>query len=346
MSFTNNLRDDLSRRDFTINAIAYNHQQGLIDYFEGRSDLEKKIIKCVGDPDKRFNEDALRMLRALRFSSVLSFSIEQYTAQSIHNNKKLLNNIAIERISNEFSMLICGENSEAVIREFIGVFAVFIPEVLSMKNFEQNNIHHIYDVLNHTLKVVSNVPKVLHIKLAALFHDIAKPITYSTDEQGAGHFYGHQKKGAEMAQNILSRLKYDNCNIERVTKLVLYHDALIELDEKIIKRWLNKLSEQVLRELITLKKADTLAQNPQYHFRLNELDKVIVLMDKIIDQNQCFSLKDLAINGYDLLKLGVPQDKLIGQILNHLLCAVIDGTLINKKEVLMKEASQYFNLDT
>jgi tRNA nucleotidyltransferase (CCA-adding enzyme) len=198
-------------------------------------------------------------------------------------------------------------------------------------------------VLTHTLKVVKNVPDILHLKLAAFFHDIAKPITYSKDKQGVGHFYGHHKKGAEITRVILLRLKYDNFTIERVTKLVLYHDAVIELNENIIKRWLNKLSEEVLRELIILKKADTLALNPQYYFRLNEFDKITGLIDKVIIQEQCFSLKNLAVNGYDILKLGIPQNKLIGQILDYLLCNVIDGIFPNDEKILKNEAYKYYN---
>lgn len=343
VSFTGNLRDDLSRRDFTINAIAYNHQHGFVDYFEGRSDLEKRLIKCVGEPDKRFSEDALRILRALRFSAVLNFSIDENTARSIHKSKELLRNIAVERIANEFSKIICAEGVEAVIQEFIDVFSVFIPEALCMKNFEQNNVHHIYDVLTHTLKVVNNVPRDLHLKLAAFFHDIAKPFTYFKDEYGEGHFYGHQKIGSKMTEDILKRLKYDNYTIEKVSKLVLYHDHVFDENEKIIKRWLNKLSEKTLRELITLKKADTLGQNPKYHYRLDHLDRINVLIDKIIEKEECFSLKDLAVNGYDLINSGFSQGKLIGQILDYLLAQVIDGDLPNDKKVLLKEASSLYS---
>jgi len=338
VSFTGSLKDDLSRRDFTINAIAYNHQQGLIDYFEGRADLEKRLIRCVGQPDKRFTEDALRILRALRLSAVLNFSIEDNTAWSIRKNKDLLRNIAMERISSEFSIIICADGVENVIREFIDVFGVFIPEAIHMKNFHQNNMYNnnVHDVLNHVSKVVNKVPGELHLKLAAFFHDIAIPFTYSADNLREGHFCRHHKDGFEMTKDILTRLKYDNKTIEKVTKLVLYHDVVIDNDERIIKRWLNKLSEQVMRELITLKKADILAQNPQCHYRLKELDQLSEIIDKIIAQEQCFSLKDLAVDGHDLIKLGIPQGKLIGQVLNYLLSQVIDGNLPNKKEELLK----------
>ena len=355
VSFTSNLEDDLKRRDFTINAIAYNHYHGIVDYFAGRSDIEKKLIKCVGEPDKRFGEDALRILRALRFSAELNFTIEEDTARSIHKNKDLLRNIAVERIANEFSKILCAEGAESVIYEFIDVFDVFIPEVIYMKDFSENNVkctyapyqvcdvNDAYDVLTHTLKVVKNVPKVLHLKLAAFFHDIAKPFICYSENLRLDRVCDHAKKGAQMTEDILTRLKYDNNTIDKVTKLVLYHDAEIEKDERILKRWLNKLSEQVVRDLIVLKKADILGQSFQNHNKIQELDRINGIIDKIITEKQCFLLRDLAINGHDLIKLGIPQGKSMGQILNNLLFQVIDGNLPNEREVLLKSAiDQYY----
>ncbi|HHV96544.1 MAG TPA: HD domain-containing protein [Clostridiaceae bacterium] len=382
VNFTGNLKEDLKRRDFTINAIAYNHNHGIVDYFGGRFDIEKRIIKCVGEPDRRFGEDALRILRALRFSAELNFTIEENTARSIHKNKELLRNIAVERIAGEFSMILCAEGAESVVYEFTDVFGVFIPEIVHMKNFYKTNnsckMKNTYqdktpkkcdmygtcetcDLLTHALKVVNNVPKDLRLKLAAFFHDIGKPFTGSSDQwerkcicewEGEPKYFHkyeqcfnenecfseHAKKSSEIAKDILIRLKYDNNTIDKVTKLILYHDITFENDERILKRWLNKLSEKVMQDIIVLKKAHVLGQGFQDHCKLKQLDEINDTIDKIITQKQCFLLKDLAVNGHDLIKLGIPESKSLGQILNHLLFQVIDGNLPNEKEALLKAA--------
>ncbi|MDF2686407.1 MAG: hypothetical protein K0S55_1588 [Clostridia bacterium] len=343
VNFTKNLKNDLARRDFTINALAYN-KDCIIDFFDGRDDLEKRIIRCVGIPDERFKEDALRILRALRFSAVLGFDIEDKTAESIHKNKSLLKNIANERISSEFSKLLCGDIKyvEKVLIEYIDVFGIFIPELLPMQNFLQNNEYHIYNVLNHTIKTVINTPENLIYRLTALLHDVGKPSSYTEDNKGVGHFYGHNKKSSEMAKDILKRLKYDSHTVYRVTTLILFHDIPIEADEKIIKKRLNKLSYNILKDLYIIKRADILSQNLKFISRLEELNKIKEMTDKIISEGQCYSLESLAVNGRDLKSLKISEGKQVGIILNYLLNAVINGDLINEKEILLIQAENYY----
>ena len=344
VSFTRDLKEDLARRDFTINALAYNNKDGIIDFFGGIEDLKNKIIRCVGIPDQRFNEDALRILRALRFSSVLGFEIQTNTAESIHKNKKLLLNIANERISIEFSKLLCGDNKEIekILIEYIDVFGVFIPELLPMKGFDQNNNYHIYDVYKHSVKAVINTPKVLMLRLSAFFHDIGKPLSYSQDNKGTGHFYGHSKKSEEMVRIILRRLKFDNSIIEIVSSLVLYHDITIEVDEKKIKHVLNNFSYDVYKSLIALKRADILSQNPKFLSRLETLDKIEKMIDKIISEGQCYTIDKLEIDGNDLIKLKIPQGNKLGKTLDYLLTAVINGDFPNEREILLNKAEKYF----
>jgi tRNA nucleotidyltransferase (CCA-adding enzyme) len=230
---------------------------------------------------------------------------------------------------------------EKILLEFIDVFTVFIPEFISTIGF--NNSIYDYDFLNHTVKTVINTPDILTLRLAALFHDIGKPLTFSQDEKGLDNFYGHEKKSAEIASIILKRLKYDNYTICRVTTLILYHNISVEENEKIIKRLLNKLSYDLLNDLFILKKADILAQNSEFVSKLEKLDKIKKITEKIISEGQCYSLNNLAINGNDLVSEKVPEGKHIGIILNYLLNAVIDGEFINEKEVLLEKAKIYYN---
>jgi tRNA nucleotidyltransferase (CCA-adding enzyme) len=343
--FTSSLERDLSRRDFTVNAIAYNRKKGFVDFFGGIEDIENQIISCVGDPVKRFEEDGLRILRALRFASVLNFSIKEDTASAVKYKRWLLANIAVERISAEFSKLLCGGGAEVILAGYTKTVGVFLPEILPMQNFRQNNDHHIYDVLKHTLKVVANVPPRLNLRLAALLHDIAKPQTYSWDGNGVGHFYGHQEKGAEMSWDILTRLRYDNKIRENVCKLVEYHDMKIDCDTVTVKRWLNKIPENVFRDLLLLKRADILAQNPKYLFRLEEIDRLEEILNEILAEKQCFSLKDLAVSGDDIMGLEIGQGSRVGKVLNTLLNMVIDEEIVNNRLVLMETARDLIKND-
>ena len=336
VKFVSVLKRDLARRDFTVNAMAYNPKTGLADYYGGQQDLTEKKIKCVGNPDKRFQEDALRIMRALRFAASLGFTIEENTAESMRNNKKLLKNIASERIANELNKLLEGNNVGDILSEHLSVIAEIIPELAATEGFEQNNPWHCYDVLNHILISVDNAPKDYAMRLTMLFHDIAKPECY-TEKDGKGHFYGHPKASSDMAKRILSRLKYDNETIRTVTQLILYHDADIIPQKKYIKRWLNKIGEEKLRQLIEVKKADDMAKAEKYRKKaFDEVENILSVLNYVIGQGECFSLKDLAVDGKDLINMGISEGAEIGRILKELTDLVVDEKIENNKTVLLE----------
>lgn len=337
VNFCNNLCEDLSRRDFTINAMAYNENSGLIDIFEGIKDIQNKIIRCVGNPDLRFNEDALRILRALRFSSVLGFELEQKTSDSILRNASLLQNVSKERVSTELLKLLCGQNVCNVLLKYRDVFTKIIPEIEPMFDFDQHNEHHIFDVWEHTVRAIDYSECDPIVRLTLLLHDIGKPHCYSMDEKGVGHFHGHGNISADIARTVLKSLKLSNEIINTILTLVKYHDYPITPEEKIVKRRLAKFSPPVLKLLLKVKLADSLAHSPIYSNRENEFLKIEEMMNKIIENGECFKLCDLAVNGDDLINLGIPASKKIGEILNELLRAVIDGKLKNNKAELIKE---------
>jgi len=334
--FVSGLKEDLSRRDFTINSMAYNSSKGLVDYFNGQIDLQSGTISCVGDADTRFQEDALRIMRAMRFASTYGFCIQVATAQAIRDNELLLNNIAVERISTELNKLICGKGASKILNQFEDVLSIVIPEIKSMIGFQQHNPYHYLDVWEHTIESITQAPESLVLRLSMLFHDIAKPQCYSEDEQHVGHFYGHPQVSSDMAVEILKRLKYDNATIMRVRDLVLYHDADIQPRQKYIRRWLNKIGEETFRQLLEIKKADIKAQVFEYQAdRLQLIDDSEIVLSGILEQQQCFSLKDLAVNGHDLMQVGVPEGKDIGIELNRLMNMVIDGDIENDKNKLL-----------
>lgn len=340
VSFTADLREDLARRDFTMNALAWDGRGDIVDPFGGRADIKKKLIRCVGDPALRFREDALRILRALRFSSVLGFRLEAATAAAARENRELLREISAERISAELRKLLCGQNVRPIILDYTDILGVPLPELLPMKGFEQNNPHHIYDALKHTALVVQHIEARPHLRTAALLHDIAKPLCYSRDDKGVGHFYGHGSLGAEMAENILKRLKLDNATKERVVQLIRYHDANIGEDPPSVKRWLRRLTPETFFDLLALKRADDLGQNPDYADRRAHYDKLEAMAKQILTEQTCLSLKDLAVNGHDLAALGAAPGKALGELLDQLLEGVTDGRLENRAETLKAEAAK------
>lgn len=343
--FVRNIRDDLARRDFTVNAMAYNDTRGLVDEFGGMDDLAKKIISCVGVPDERFSEDALRILRALRFASTYEFSIADATADSVHRNRRRLSNIAAERIREELSKLLCGRGVYKILTEFSDVICEIIPELSPCIGFSQNNRYHIFDVYDHTAHAVSNYHgKNAAIKLALLFHDIGKPHCYTEDERG-GHFYGHAKISLDIAKRVLLRLRLDNKTRIAAEELILHHDTPIMPTEKAVKKWLSRIGEERLRELIEVKRADVTAQNPEtVGDRLSEFDEILRLVDKIISTGECFSLSDLAIDGNGVVELGVPRGREVGKVLSILLEEVISGELENERQVLEERVRKLKNL--
>ncbi len=335
VSFTKNINEDLSRRDFTMNSIAYNPQKGFADPFCGEQDIKNHIIRCVGNPAERFTEDSLRILRALRFSSVLGFQIEEETEKAMHKCCKLLSNVSPERVYVELTKMLCGKNIRQVLMKYSDIISAVIPEIKAMKGFNQHNFHHKYDLLGHTATVTQNISPAVHLRLAAFLHDVAKPLCMSFDENGTGHFYRHPSLGAKAADEILRRLKCDNKTREAVVTLIKLHDNPIEESERIIKRKLRTIGKDMLFDLIELQRADTSGLADEFHSRFEHFDKLEALTADILKREECFSLKDLDINGNDIIKLGY-QGKKVGEILNGLLDAVIDGKAENSKAQLIE----------
>ena len=341
VKFIDNITADLARRDFTINAMAYNDDVGLIDPFGGAKDLRMRLIRCVGDPDKRFQEDSLRILRAMRFASTYGFQIVYKTISAMNRNRALLRNISAERIRDELCRMLCGENILHVLLHYCGIIAEIIPELSECIGFAQNNPYHEYDVYGHIAHAVSEYKGGdISIKVALLLHDIGKPKSYVTDERGRGHFYGHPAVSHELAKHILERLKFDNKTRDEILELVLYHDVDIKVSRKVARRLLNKIGADRVKQLIEVKRADILSHSDKAHGnRLETLYEFASIVDDIIAENECFTIRDLAVNGHDICALGV-SGPMVGRVLNHLLDKVIDETLENDHETLIEEAKK------
>ena len=337
VEFSKRIEDDLSRRDFTMNAIARDENGVLVDPFGGRKDIEKKLVRSVGDAETRFREDALRILRALRFSAVLGFEIEKKTADAVRKCKDLLKNLSPERVSSELSRFLCSDGAARVLLSFPEVFAVVIPEIGPMVGFCQHNRHHRFDVFEHTVNVVKNVRPVLYMRLAALFHDCAKPLTFSLDEKGEGHFYSHAPRGAVIAKYSLRALRFDGETIERAVRLIKIHDSPIECNEITVKKKLRRLGEETFFDLVELQRADNLAQSEEFCFRQENFDYLEKTAKKVLKENECFSLRSLCVNGNDMIALGF-CGKEIGKILDFLVEAVIEKKAENEREALLSLA--------
>ena len=335
VTFTASLAEDLARRDFTVNAMAWDPEEGLVDPYGGAADLTDRVIRCVGDPDKRFSEDALRILRALRFSSTLGFVIEENTAAALRRNRALLERVSAERVAAELNQLLRGAAVKRVLLDYPEVLGVVLPELLPMRGFDQRNPHHVYDVLEHTAVAVEHVPPETAPRWAALLHDSGKPACFTQDENGVGHFYGHPAESARIADAALRRLRLDTATRERVVVLVRCHDRTIEPTETAVKRALNRFGPEAFFQLLALKRADNLAQSPEYRDRQTLYDELERLAREILERRECFSLKDLAVNGTDLIAAGVAPGPAVGAALRTLLDAVMDGRAENEKATLL-----------
>lgn len=335
VSFAKSVEDDLGRRDFTMNAMACRINGELFDLFGGQKDIADKLVRTVGNAKERFSEDGLRILRAIRFAAVLGFEVEAGTKNAIHQMGYMIEKVSEERIVSEFNKIMLSEKPSTYLREYKDIICIFIPELEACIGFDQKNHHHVYDVFEHTLRVVDNMPPKLSLRLAALFHDISKPICFEIGSDGEGHFYGHASKSAEMAENILRRLKYDNVTITDVCQLVKYHDHQIENSDKIIKRMLRRLGEKGFFDILDLKRADNLGQSEEFRYRQDILQELENSARRILDEKACFSIKDMAINGSDLIKLGMAQGPEIGEVLEMLLDKVISGELRNDRQELI-----------
>ena len=342
VEFTPSLEEDLKRRDFTINAMAYNERNGLVDEFGGREDLKKGLIRSVGDPRKRFSEDGLRMMRAIRFSARLGFSIESDTYEAIKELHGLIRKISYERIRDEFVKTITSKNP-GKIRDFYltGLTEEFFPEWDRMEETSQNTIHHLYSVGEHTIKVMEGVSPEIRLRLAAVLHDIGKPAARTT-RNGTDHFMGHGEIGEKIAVNVMRRLKFDNSTIKYVAQMVRYHDIRPADSLPKVRRVIHETGKEIYPELFELKRADIMAQSPYMREeKLNLVSNFEKNYNIIMDRKEATSVKELAVSGRDLIEAGVKSGPFLGQVLDYLLELVMDDPGINNKEKLLAEAEKY-----
>lgn len=344
VTFTSNLGADLGRRDFTVNAMAYSKMTGTVDLFGGQNDLKNGIIRCVGDPDRRFNEDALRILRALRFASALDFEIEEKTAQSLLKNRALLGNISEERIAKELLKLVCGKGAKRILTDFAPVLFEILPELQPMYKNSHDNPHHCYDIYEHTLIAVESIDPEPTLRFAMLLHDCGKPAVKKFDENGVAHFYGHQRISAEISAQILARLKVSNKFRDEILFLVSNHDRweLYENTEK-MPRYLSKFGLDGVLNLLKVMHADVLAQSPEYRYRLDQIADAEETAKNLAAQKPCLSLSELQINGRTLMDIGIPQGRKLGAVLAQLLDEVIDGVTKNTQEALTTRAREIYS---
>lgn len=354
--FTRDIKEDLKRRDFTINAMAYNHRDGIIDLFGGMEDLKNGLIRCVGNAGERFDEDALRILRAVRFSAQLDFQIEEKTRKAIRAKAALLKNISAERIRMELTKLLISDHPDRLRMLYeLGISRVILPQFDRMMETEHNNIHHIYTVGEHTIKTVCYVagsaaenrfsPRERCIlRWTMLLHDVDKPSTLTVGKDGQNHFYGHPEKGAATAKRILKDLKFDNNTLEAVVHLIKWHNYKFSLTPQGIRRAAAKIGKEYMELLFEVMRADSCGKNPAYiDDKLKELEEARRLYDEMISKNECVSLKDLKISGRDLIEAGFKPGRDMGIILNRLLEAVIENPALNNKETLLAMANSFMN---
>ena len=341
VEFTSDLIYDLERRDFTINAMAYNPEEGLIDPYCGYEDIQDKRIRCVGNPNDRFREDGLRILRCLRFVTQLGFRVDLLTRRALVKQINFLDNISSERINSELCKIIDASalyKSERPLNTYAFILCHCIPELYDSLNFTQNNPYHKYSVYGHSIVVLQECESSdIITKLAAFFHDIGKPRCYQDDENGIRHFKGHGKVSADMTDGIMRRLKFDNDTREKVVQLVFYHDATFEVGKKYVRRWLNKIGVDQFKRLLVLRRADIMGQSElNREERLQKLDAVNEYLEEVLAEKPAFSIKDLEIDGKDVMQYMLMDEcPEVGYWLNHILKMVIDGQLQNNREDLI-----------
>ena len=341
VTFVPDLREDLARRDFTVNAMALAPDGTVVDPFGGREDLRAGVIRCVGEPDRRFHEDALRILRALRFASKLDFAIEPATAESLVKNRALLDAVARERVFAELKGLLIGPGAGRVLREYAPVIFQIIPELAAEEGFDQRNPHHVHDVWTHSTMAVDAAPPESVLRLTMLLHDVAKPPCFFADEAGVGHFYGHGENGAETADGILRRLRCDNATRERVCLLIQNHDVKPPKTPKAARRLLARLGGDAVQQLIACWRADSADRAETVRARnlalIDDWEKL--LAEALAGPAPCFSVHSLAVNGRDIMALGVEKGPAVGHILRALFTQVVDGTLPNERAALLEKAA-------
>ena len=345
VQFTSNLLEDLKRRDFTINAMAYNEKDGLVDAFDGAGDLKRGIIRCVGNPIERFTEDALRMLRAVRFAGQLGFEIEANTKSAIVALAQNISKVSAERIQAELIKLLTSAHPKLLqVAYETGLTKVFLPEFDEMMHTVQNNPHHCYTVGEHTIAALQQVESDKILRLTMLFHDVAKPSCRTTDAKGVDHFYGHELRGSEMTRQILHRLKFDNDTTKRVCSLMLCHDDMPKLEDKYVRRAIFKNGLEQYPALFAVKRADVLAQSDyKRQEKLLDINRYEALYLEILNRQQCLCIKDLAITGADLIALGMQPGKKLGETLKKLLELVLEQPELNTKEKLIEQVHKLEN---
>ncbi len=341
VTFVSRVEEDLARRDFTINAMAYSPIRGLVDAFGGQKDLAAGVIRCVGEPDERFNEDGLRLLRALRFAARFGFSLERETACSIRRNRHLLGNISAERLFKELKGILCGAGVQDILLAFPEVFCEFMPALAPLVGLEQHNPYHLYDVWTHTAHAVAAVRADEQLRLTMLLHDAGKPETFTRGEDGIGHFYGHPAASEKIARKILLVLKSDNATLDAVCTLIRYHDANLPTTKPGMRRFIGKLGEEGMSRLFEVKAADMAAQSDfNRPVRLAALRAARELFEEVLEEPPIFSLKDLAINGRELMQMGMQPGPAIRSVLETLLAEVQDERLANTPESLRMRAHE------
>ncbi|MBQ3786661.1 MAG: CCA tRNA nucleotidyltransferase [Lachnospiraceae bacterium] len=350
VEFTKSLTEDLKRRDFTINAMAYSEKTGLVDLFEGQKDLKDRIIRAVGNPVDRFNEDALRIMRAVRFAAQLDYEIEEETSAAAKKLAKNLKKISAERIREELTKLITSYHPQLLLRAWeLGITAVILPEFDVMMDTPQNNPHHRYNVGEHTIHAICNIDRdkydefdLVVLRYAMLFHDIGKPACKTTDEKGIDHFGGHPQVSRDIAARIMRRLKFDNKTKNAVLSVVLYHDMRPRLTVPGLRKLINIMGSETARVFVDVQTADIMAQSDyERDAKLKRLETTVEYYERIMERKDPLFIKDLDINGQDLMKAGVAEGPLIGDILKHLLTLVLERPELNEKGRLLTLAAEY-----
>jgi len=340
--YTSLLMDDLSRRDFTMNAIAFHPNAGLVDPFNGIGDIEQRVIRTVGSPERRFREDALRMIRAVRFSAQLDFAITKDAIQSIRNNSALIRNISHERIRDELTKILESENpSKFILLRDTNLLQYILPEFEICFHTPQNNAYHIYNTAVHTLNSIAHVACDGILRWTMLLHDIGKPLAKTTDIEGIDHFFGHPEKSVQLSEIILKRLKFDNKTIKKICRLIRYHDMNIKPDPVSVRKAVITVGDDIFADLVEIQKADKKAQNPKFlEERLACLSEIEKNYFDVKEKKQCLSLKDLAVDGHDLMDIGLVEGKKIKTMLIRLLNIVVENPELNNKDELLKSAGR------
>lgn len=338
VTFVADVREDLARRDFTVNAMAWSPASGLVDAFGGQADLAARLIRCVGDPVRRFEEDALRILRAMRFAAVYGFDIDPETDRAIHALKHTLTGVAAERIRVELAKLLCGGSAGRIIRQYQDVLFTLFPPLEQLFEFDQRTHHHLWDVWEHTVRAVEAIPPTETLRLTMLLHDAGKPACFALDENGEGHAYGHEARSVRIAEKVLTDLRVDNATRDRCLLLIASHGWPVTPERQLLKRRLNRLGEEALRQLIEVKRADALATGTKDAATV-EAHRAATLsaLDALLAENPCVTLRDMAVNGRDMMALGA-QGRTVGETLQWLLEQVLDDTLPNERDILLDAA--------